>query len=125
MAKSKNTNPSADAVDFLERRVWSFCRSPDQFNQEELYIHPNTSFPDFKTGKVTDLSFHANGLVEPALSTDIELFATHLDKFLDAFDISPIVAPAVARSEVRKAASDTGNSMQDLLDAVVANYREN
>ena len=125
MAKTKPKAPSPDERDFLERRVWNFSRTPDEENQNELYIHPNTGFDDFKAGKITDLSFHQNGLIEPALSTDIELFAAHLHMYLDAHNISPIGKPGDARGEVKKAAADTSLAMQDLLDAVVDNYREN
>ena len=125
MTKSKSPPPTPEQIDFIERRVWNFSRSPDELNQDELYIHHNTMFDAFKAGKTTDFSFHQNGLTEPALSTDIELFAAHLHLFLRGHNISPIVDPAVARGAVRAAASDTSLAMQDLLDAVVANYREN
>src|SRR5258708_33811008 len=119
------TPPTPDEVDFIERRVWNFSRSPDEQNQNELYVHPNTMFNSFKEGKITDLSFHMNGLTGPALTTDIELLAAHLHLYLDGHNISPIVDSAVARGAVRDAASDASLAIQDLLDAVVANYREN
>jgi len=54
MAKSKPAALSPEEIEFLERRVWNFCRSPDEQNQNELYIHPNTSFDALKAGKVTE-----------------------------------------------------------------------
>jgi hypothetical protein len=124
-AKKPAAAPSPEEIEFIERRVWNFCRTPDDMNQDELYIHPNTSFPDFKADSVGDLSFHANGLVEPALSSDIELFAADLHIYLDGFDISPKTTASVARSEVRQVARDDQKTIQDLLDTVVANYQEN
>lgn len=124
MAK-KPAPPTADQIDYIERRVWSFCWTPDEQNQNELYIHPNTMFDSFKAGKITDLTFHQNGLSGQALTTEIEIFAAHLNRFLIDFDVSPIVDPAVARGAVRDVVSDTTKTMQELLNAVVANYREN
>jgi hypothetical protein len=125
MAKSKPAAATTEQREFLERRVWSFSRSPDEQNQNELYIHPNTAFDAFKAGKITDLSFHMSGLAEPALGTDIELFAAHLHLYLREFDVDSVGDPAIARGAIRDAASDTQLAMQDLLDAVVENYREN
>jgi hypothetical protein len=124
-SKKSAADPSPEEIEFIERRVWNYCRTPDDMNQDELYIHPNTSFPDFKADSVSDLSFHANGLAEPALSTDIELFAADLHIYLDGFDISPKAAASTARSEVRRVVSDDQKMIQDLLDTVVANYQEN
>ena len=122
---AKKPAPSPAEIDYLERRVWNFSRSPDEQNQNERYIHRNTMFDTFKAGKITDLSFHQNGLAGLALTTDIELFAAHLHQYLNDFNVSPIVDPAVARGAVRDAATDKSLAMQALLDAVVANYREN
>jgi hypothetical protein len=124
MAK-KHTPPTPTQIDYIERRVWSFCWTPDEQNQNEFYIHPNTMFDTFKAGQITDLTFHQNGLAGQALITEIEIFAAHLNRFLIDFDISPTANPAVARGAIRDVVSDKTQTIQTLLDAVVANYREN
>jgi len=124
MAK-KTVAVTAGQREFLERRVWNYCRTPDEQNQNAIYIHRTTTFEGFKGGKVTDLSFHLSGLAADALATEIELFAAHLHQYLDLFNISPIADPGEARGKVREAAADTALDMQTLLDAVVDNYREN
>lgn len=110
--------------DYLERRVWNYCRTPDEQNHDARYIHISVLFDAFKAGKITDLSFHLSGLPPEALETEIEIFAAHLHQSLDLFSIRPVGTPGDARSEVKAAASNTNGLMQELLDAVTDNYRE-
>src|ERR1043166_8729551 len=128
MANSKTT-PIALAAgaaapppeDFIQRRIWNFCTHPDDLNQGEIYVDPNTSYQNFPLVPVSAMSFYANTLPQPALTTEIELFAANLHIRLDTFDIIPkpgVTAPQ-ARLAVRTILTDKTNTMQNLYDTVL------
>ncbi len=130
MGKSKPKTTiatSAPQDDFVARRIWNFCIHPDDLNQGEIYINPSTSFADFPNKSISDFSFYVNALPLQARTTEIELFAANLHVRLDTFDITPKVgiSASSARGAVRATLNTQTNSIQDLIDTVLANYQEN
>jgi len=129
MPKSKKTasQDTPPPNEFIQRRLWNFCIHPDDLNQGEIYINPSTSYVDFPKKGVADLSFYVNALPQPALTTEIELFAANLHVRLDTFDITPKPGStaSAARGAVRATLTVKTSSIQDLINTVLTNYQEN
>ena len=113
---------STDRIDFIERRVWRFCRTPND-QSGASYVDPLTTFPDFKAASVSDLIFHRNNNTGPVLDNNVQEFARGLHNHLGDNNVQPIGNPADARAAVEDAARQIGSPMQALLDAVVNTYR--
>ena len=113
---------SADRVDFIERRIWRFCRTPND-QSGASYVDPLITFPDFKAASISDLIFHSNNNTGPVLDNNVQEFARGLHNHLGDNNVQPIGNPAEARAAVEDAARQVGSPMQALLDVVVRNYR--
>src|SRR5882762_265611 len=94
---------SPDRVDFIERRVWRFCRTPND-QSGASYVDPLITFPDFKAASVSDLIFHRNNNTGPVLDNNVQEFARGLHNHLADNNIQPIGNPAGARAVLENAA---------------------
>lgn len=111
-----------------KKKKESSAGSPEQRETHEFcahkmvrYVKGGTTWPAFRDGTNALLSFHAAKLPPEALATEIELFATRLDKYLLAVGFA---GKEGARYATRSTVARPEDPMTKLLDAVDENYRQ-
>jgi hypothetical protein len=115
-AKQAKKAKAAKAVTPPEQlETFLFCR-----HDKVRYVPESTTWMQFRAATCELLRFHAQALPPEALATEIELFATRLDKYLLAIGFA---GKEGARYATRGAVGEVQAPMQGLLDAVDDNYR--
>lgn len=113
--KKTKTTAAAPTTPPEQMETFLFCR-----HDKVRYVPTDTTWPQFRAAACALLRFHAQGLPPEALATEIELFATRLDKYLLAIGFA---GKEGARYATRGAVGDAAAPMTDLLAAVDDNYK--